>query len=513
MKKWNIWLLIGVVGMAFFVLIGLQISYYRSILTIQTTEFNDAVQRSLAQVVYILEQDETRRYLENELEERDREVFSIHSMGWRIRPIIPPQSRMKGFPPDRLLNLPLGTFDYLEKIDDLDSQNPNSMSGSFESMQETLKDRYLHQKFVLEDVIFRILHESSSLPIEQRVDLEKLERYLSQEFQNNGIGDLPFHFNVLNPEGLEVYRCNDLYGNPTPDYKEILFPNDEGNKHSLLCVYFPTKGNFINDPLRLFVLVISFTIVLMFVFAFTVIVIFRQKKLSDMKNDFVNNMTHELKTPISTISLAAQMLKDPDVGKTPQLMQHATGVINDESKRLSLLVEKVLQMSLFEKDRSTLSFRETDVHRVIESVVSAFRLKVQSYHGELKKELTAEDYMVIADEMHITNVIFNLLDNAVKYRSEDRDLRLEIHTRNEKDGLIIEISDNGKGIKKEHLKRIFERFYRIPTGNVHNVKGFGLGLAYVRNIILNHKGTINVESEQDSGTKFIIYLPLIKKQL
>jgi two-component system phosphate regulon sensor histidine kinase PhoR len=232
-----------------------------------------------------------------------------------------------------------------------------------------------------------------------------------------------------------------------------------------------------------------------------------------MKNDFVNNMTHELKTPISTISLAAQMLKDVDVGKTPEMLKHISGVIVDESKRLGFQVEKVLQVSLFERDNSTLTFKEVDVNEILDSVVGTFKLKVENFDGQILTDLQAQESEITADEMHLTNVFFNLLDNAVKYRSNDRDLLLKVSTWNDKGRLMISIKDNGIGIKKENLKKVFDRFYRVPTGNVHNVKGFGLGLAYVQKIVDNHNGSIYAESELNFGTEFIISLPLIKNEL
>jgi two-component system phosphate regulon sensor histidine kinase PhoR len=219
-------------------------------------------------------------------------------------------------------------------------------------------------------------------------------------------------------------------------------------------------------------------------------------------------MTHEFKTPISTISLAAQMLNDPAVSKSPSMFQHISGVINDETKRLRLEVEKVLQMSMFDHDKATMKPKEIDMNALIEGVVNTFALKVERYNGKIESELLAEDPIVYADEMHITNVIFNLMDNAVKYKREDVDLHLNVKTWNEGKKLMIAVQDNGIGIKKENLKKIFERFYRVHTGNLHDVKGFGLGLAYVKKIITDHNGTIKAESELNVGTRFIIALPL-----
>ena len=233
-----------------------------------------------------------------------------------------------------------------------------------------------------------------------------------------------------------------------------------------------------------------------------------------MKNDFVNNMTHELKTPVSTISLAAQMLKDTDITKSPDVFKHISGVISDETKRLGFLVEKVLQISLFEKQRAALKLKEIDANDLLVGIVSTFALKVEKYGGTIDIDLEAEDSTIQADEMHLTNVLFNLLDNAVKYRKQNEPLKLMARTRNDNNKLYISIEDNGIGMKKEHLKKIFDRFYRIPTGNVHDVKGFGLGLAYVRKIMEDHGGNIRAEQQSDGiiGTKFIITLPLIKKQ-
>jgi two-component system phosphate regulon sensor histidine kinase PhoR len=255
-----------------------------------------------------------------------------------------------------------------------------------------------------------------------------------------------------------------------------------------------------------------FTIVLLITFIFTIYIIFRQKKLTEIKNDFINNMTHEFKTPISTISLAAQMLQDASVAKSPAMFQHISGVINDETKRLRFQVEKVLQISMFERQKATLKMKEINANELIAGVVNTFALKVEKNNGKITSELNAQDPHIFVDEMHFTNVIFNLLDNAVKYKKPEGELQLTVRTWNESGKLHISIQDNGIGIKKEDLKKIFEKFYRVHTGNLHDVKGFGLGLAYVRKIITDHKGTIRAESELNVGTKFIIVLPLLKNE-
>jgi len=194
------------------------------------------------------------------------------------------------------------------------------------------------------------------------------------------------------------------------------------------------------------------------------------------------------------------------------MFQHISGVINDETKRLRFQVEKVLQMSMFDKQKATLKMKEIDANEMIAGVINTFTLKVERYNGKITSSLDAEDSVIFADEMHITNVIFNLMDNAVKYKRPDEDLLLDIRTWNEAGKLMISVQDNGIGIKKENLKKVFEKFYRVHTGNLHDVKGFGLGLAYVKKIIQDHKGSIRAESELNVGTKFIIALPLLKNE-
>lgn len=519
MKKWVIWLLVVVMALTFASLMTLQFSYMRILSRNRIEQFNEAVKRTLFQVVRNLELDETARFLEEDLDEKTSTTLSlpqISSGGVQLQ-----QTR------SRLLSIGgknsySSVWEYeqsttikpnMPQVFISMSQGKNDLLKTSSKMQQTLRERYLLQKKLLDDVVLRILYEAKDLPIQQRVDFSKLEHYLKVELANNGLGNMPFHFKVTDKNDQEVYRCKDMLTESEVGYKQTLFPNDPGVRTGTLHLYFPSRRDYLLETTRIFLPSVFFSMVLLLVFAFTIFVIFRQKKLGDMKNDFVNNMTHELKTPISTISLAAQMLKDVDVGKTPAMLKHISGVIVDETKRLGFQVEKVLQVSLLERDNSSLTFKEVEVNDVLDTVVATFALKVENFDGRIEADLKAEQSTVTADEMHLTNVFFNLLDNAVKYRHGERDLRLKVKTWNEKGRLMISVTDNGMGIKKEHLKKVFERFYRVPTGNVHNVKGFGLGLAYVCKIVESHNGSIRAESEHGLGTSFIISLPLIKNEL
>jgi sensor histidine kinase len=278
----------------------------------------------------------------------------------------------------------------------------------------------------------------------------------------------------------------------------------------LVKIHFPDMNSYIYSSVRFVIPSVIFTLVLLITFIFTIVVIFRQKRYTEMRNDFINNMTHELKTPISSISLAAQMLNDKSVTKSESMMKHLGGVINDESKRLRFLVEKVLQMSLFDKKKAIFNMKQLDLNEMVENIANTFTLRVEHTGGKIYTEIEAIDSTIYVDEMHFQNAIFNLMDNAVKYKKPDGPLDIYLRTWNDDEFLYLSVRDTGIGIKKENLKKVFEKFYRVHTGNLHNVKGFGLGLAYVKKMIDVHKGEISVESEYGKGTMFTIKLPIIK---
>jgi len=252
------------------------------------------------------------------------------------------------------------------------------------------------------------------------------------------------------------------------------------------------------------------TLIILGIFAFTIYIIVQQKKLSEIKTDFVNNMTHELKTPISTISLASQMLRDRSIPLQKKNFENISNVIYDESKRLGFQVEKVLQMAIFEKGKLKIKPQEIDIHELIGNVVNNFIIQVRNQNGEIEQHLDATNPVVKVDEVHFTNIIFNLLDNAVKYSNGLT--HIKVGTQNTRNQFLIYIEDKGIGITRENQKRIFEQFYRVPTGNIHNVKGFGLGLSYVKKIVDEHDGQITIQSEPKKGTRFEISIPINNKE-
>ena len=507
MKKSTIWLLTIVMACAFLGLIYVQIMYMENMVKMRNEQFSEVVKRSLYGVSTTLEQDETKYFLEEDIADVESSFYSDLPNGQQHR------SFEYSVPsPDGNSSLKIkGNWSTI-KVEGEEGKGNGNFRDRYQSMQEILKGQYLYQKGLLNEVILNILSKSSNRPIEERADSALVRTYLRSELENNGLA-LPFEFAVVSRNGNVVYHSAGF--TPDPDgrdtYSQVIFPNDPVNKINYLKVMFPTKGDYIFSSIKFMIPSFVLSFILLFIFIYTIILAFRQKKLSEMKNDFINNMTHEFKTPISTISLAAQMLNDDSVRKSPTMLQHISTVINDETKRLRFQVEKVLQMSMFDRQKATLKLQEIDATTVIENVVHTYKIKVEKFGGRIETELNAEDSIVSVDEMHFTNVIFNLLDNALKYRRDDVPLCLKITTRNLKDEkLEITVSDNGIGIKKEDLKKIFEKFYRVSTGNRHDVKGFGLGLAYVHKMITELKGDIRVESEPGNGSDFIITLPLIK---
>ena len=255
----------------------------------------------------------------------------------------------------------------------------------------------------------------------------------------------------------------------------------------------------------------GFTIIIIMVFAGTIFFIIRQKRISDMKNDFINNMTHEFKTPISTISLACQVLTDDDISKSELLYKNYLNVISDENNRLGVMSEKILQTAILEKGHVKLRKEPFDIHSVIYDVIKNTKFQVQSKGGDVVTEFLSDNSIINADKVHITNVIYNLVDNANKYTPENP--LIKISTNGISSGIYIMVKDNGIGINHANLSKIFEKLYRVPTGNIHNIKGFGLGLSYVKTIVEMHNGKINVESELKKGSKFTLYLPFGESNL
>ena len=509
MKKSTIWILTILMAIAFLGLIWMQFFYVHSIATMRYDQFAQAVRQSLYSVEQQLERAEARYFLDETVSGKtSSSIYSQYMQG-----SLPQRDGLKfSFTTSTGLEADLtikGDPTQLNRI----QTSADTYNGEVAIVSDEVRDRYNKQKGIIDEVMINILSKASTRPIIERADSNTVATLLRQEFDTIGL-KIPFEFALVNRAGTEIYKTSG-YSTSSVDknnmFIQTLFPHDPVDRLTYLKVYFPTKNDYVFSSISFMYPTIAFTVILLVVFVVTIVLAFRQKKLSEMKNDFINNMTHEFKTPISSISLAAQMLNDPDVRKSPMMLQRAATVINDETKRLRFQVEKVLQMSMFDRQKATLKIEEVDANVAIFNIVNTFKLKVEKYGGKITANLDALDAIVNVDEMHFTNVIFNLLDNAVKYRKDDEPLNLVVSSQDiSGDRLEITVQDNGMGIRKDDLKKIFEKFYRVSTGNRHDVKGFGLGLAYVHKMVKELGGEITVESELNIGTKFIIKLPLSK---
>ena len=516
MKKSTIWIIAVIMGFSFLALLFLQFSYVEEMVKMKKEQFDESVYRSLNQVSHNMELNETQNYLEKDVKSTERRAFSqdsvmvdglgsiMHSHQFAVAADY--GTVYSSFQVKALKMKPASVPKAM-----ILRKDKSSLVDATKTMQEIVRNRYVYQKALLDEVVYNILYTASDKPLNERVNFRILDHDIRNELQNNGI-NIPYHFTVSTTDGREVYRCPEYEEKGKEyTYQQVLFRNDPQSKMGVLRIHFPEMNSYIFSSVRFMIPSIIFTFVLLVTFLFTLVVVFRQKRYSEIKNDFINNMTHELKTPIASISLAAQMMNDDSVPKSEQMSKHLSTVIADETKRLRFLVEKVLQMSMFDKKSVVFKKKELDLNETVESIAQSFNLRVEHTGGKIYKEIEAIDSAIYVDEVHFQNAITNLMDNAVKYRKQDEPLDIYIRTWNDQEHLYLSIRDTGQGIKKENVKKIFDKIYRVHTGNKHDVKGFGLGLAYVKKVIDLHLGDIKCESELGKGTKFTITLPILKE--
>lgn len=373
------------------------------------------------------------------------------------------------------------------------------------------------------------IRQRISIPtLDKRVEPEKTGLFLKQELENRGI-DLKYDYGVFDFNSNDFIIINDNYtvqigenpmvSHPDDDnlnagiyeskYSVDLFPTQDGAPGALK-IFFPNKRRWLwGSVWPLLVSSIVFMGLILFCFSYVIYVIFRQKKVSEMKTDFINNMTHEFKTPIATISLATDSITSPMVLSDEDKVKRFAGIIKQENKRMLSQVEKVLQMALIDKKDFKLKVSDVDINQVIVQATENLLLQVQKRGGDIKMDLNADPAIIEGDVTHISNMVHNLLDNANKYSPDAPDIL--ISTMNRPNGIEVAVRDQGIGLSNEAKKQIFDKFYRVHTGNLHDVKGFGLGLSYVKAMITAHKGSIDVESELGKGSTFKLFFPYHQK--
>lgn len=515
MKKKTIWTIAVIMGLSFILLLFLQLTYIREMANMKKEQFDESVNRALYQASRNLELNETLRYLEKDVRETERKENNQGNGSAGAQKDAADSSSRRTANSFRGSNYL--TFRMKMKMDNpvkmpkamILINDKNSNNAASRSLQEIVKNRYVYQKALVDEVVMNMLYSASDKPLKERVNFKILDQDIKAELINNGV-NIHYHFIVTTQDGREVYRCPDYSDEGSEfTYTQVLFRNDPSSKMGVVKVHFPDINSYIFSSIKFMIPSVFFTLILLVTFIITLVLVFRQKRYNEIKNDFVNNMTHELKTPIASISLATQMLNDDSVTKSEKMRKHLVGVITDETKRLRFLVEKVLQMSMFDRKKSSFKKKHLDLNEMVESIANSFSLRVEHTGGKINVDIGAVDSDIYVDEVNFQNVIFNLMDNAVKYRKTDEPVDIYLKTWNDDKWLYLSVHDTGKGIKKDDLKKIFEKFYRVGTGNVHDVKGFGLGLAYVKKVVDLHDGEIKVDSEYGKGSTFTIKLPVI----
>lgn len=369
---------------------------------------------------------------------------------------------------------------------------------------------FFNKYFMARELIEGMMISPQQLSVENRIDGRTIDSLLTANLTGMGI-TTEFDYAIYNPfhNQLVMQRSGNFpmeLLNSAYVFRFELFPDELHTNPDFLLLHFPYEKSYLLGQMwSLLAISILLIVLIILSFIITILMNYRQRKLSEMKSDFFNNMTHEFKTPVSTISLVCEALMDKDIQKSEELYKSYINVINEENKRLGRLAEMILQSAAIEKGDVMLHKERVNIHEIIADVVKSIGIQVEIKDGQIITHLDAGDPVIQVDKIHMSNVINNLLDNANKYAPVKP--RIVISTRNEENGLMITVEDNGIGISKSNQKKIFDKLYRVPAGNVHNFKGYGLGLNYVKKIVEEHGGSIRLESEIDKGTKFEVYLP------
>ncbi len=388
------------------------------------------------------------------------------------------------------------------KKSDVDGQD-----GSTSSRIQEFSRLIDYEKFRFSEIVSEI---ANKIPIHKRVTEEEIERLLTIELAERDL-ETDFDFGIYSNDLLTTVRSKDFkFRKSAPSYSEPIFLYNRDLSDYSLYVQFPGEKKFvISSILGMAGLSIIFTLIIVIAYSSALHQLNKQRQISQIKTDFINNMTHEFKTPIATINLALDALKNEKIATNPEKVTYYQGLIREENKRMHGQVENVLRISKLEKNELDISKERLDMHELVEDASNHVLLIVEDRGGYIDLHLNADRTPVLANESHFTNVLVNIMDNAVKYTPEERAPEIDIYTENTKDSIIVKIKDKGDGMSKAVQKKVFDKFYREHTGDIHNVKGHGLGLAYAKRIVDDHQGEISVESEKGMGSTFIIKLPLI----
>ena len=520
MSRFNLGVISVFVGAALVALIAIQIYWIHSSITLKEEDFEHSVTEALKSTSHRLEKIVNAKKISKKIKLRKQGVRITKPSVISLNSPTGKDVSVRIFEELSTDSCGVVTSRMSQKEfygDSLNTQNhflPYELLSASQSTYkdvENLRNELMQTKpAMVNDLFDELISINVYKDYKPKVDSVILDSLLHQTLLEHGvkakfvysISNQLTHFNSKN-NYKDAQKVCDTIGCV---FKINLSPNNVFVTPQYLSVNFPNQNSYLLQAMWVMLAVSAIVIlILILAFYYTISTISKQKKLSAIKNDFISNMTHEFKTPISTISLASEMLNDETVIKTPEKQKRFVKMIRDENKRLSVLVESILQTSILDKGEFKLKRSDIDLHDIINQAIQNTHLLIDQRQGSITTHLEAKKFTINADKLHLTNIVFNLIDNAVKYTIDSP--HIIISTLDTTNGIEIKVKDNGIGISKENQRKIFDKFYRVPTGNVHNVKGFGLGLSYVLAVVQKHNGTINVESEVGKGSTFKIVMP------
>ena len=534
MKRQYIPLIIFFMSSALLGLAIVQWYWVRDAIRLKQSYFDSQVHSALVAAVHQEEKKQTAQNVRSRLPKISSHTPPLPPSA-SVPPVAPaPPQNNSTAPPRFKIDIRQDSVEVADQFGSLKKQIrlqvSSQTSGFFENSQSTTTTRITSSQTISssdtqdffkyrKELIDEMISDMFTLrqPFYKSIDTTSLYKTLLRQFRIRGI-EANFVFGIAE-EDTEEHTARFVFVNnhdklnsireSTQPYRTALFPNNPFAGNYTLVVHFPDRSREVAGRLALqLLLALSLMGIVVFSFTYTVRTFYKQKKLSDIKDDFISNITHEFKTPLSTISLACQMIESPAAQKRPDATKRYIGMISEENRRLQTMVEKLLETSLLDNDKIKFKPEMQDVHSLIYEVVEQFELKTENTAANVELQLQAGNDTLLVDTFHFTHVVYNLIDNAFKYGGDHPHIIIKSYNR--RDTWLLEVIDHGIGISKENQAHIFEKFYRVPSGNVHNVKGFGLGLSYVKKIVDLHDGEITLKSIIDQGTTFRLAFQVYK---
>jgi len=520
MKENKLRIIIGFMSAALVGLIAVQIFWIKNAIELEGKLFDYNVNDAMQSVVKKISQDESAEFVVHKLIKPDtNDVFIIKNDFVNKKDIVQRENRtwVSSY------NYNVGDSDVVVRMEvnegndsskvlvEINTNEDGNKIGITEirklsSLQiDSIK---VHKKRFVNEVVEELMLIGETQNVEERIDEAELKKNIKNNLMNNGIS-ADYLFGIKSEERdtiLFVNNSDQIIELNKSSYTAQLFPEEVFRSANFLILSFPNRTGYLLRSVSTTLLIsLLFIFSIIFLYYKTVHILLRQKKLADIKSDLINNITHEFKTPISTIALAAEALQEPEINKDKVAIEKYSAIIEQENQRLKNMVDSLLNTALLENGEYSLNKGKIDIHSMIQNLVSSNKLRLDTANAEIVLELRADNNEVIADKHHITNILNNILDNALKYSGDKP--QVKISSYNTSDGISISVSDNGIGIDKYQQKKIFDMFYRVPTGDIQDVRGYGIGLSYVKKLVEAHCGTIAVESKLNKGTTFILYLP------